>query len=52
MAATDDSAPNSATDNAPRRNPTIRDVARLAEVSIGTASKALNASGRLSLQTR
>lgn len=32
--------------------PTIRDVARLAEVSIGTASKALNANGRLSAETR
>jgi len=32
--------------------PTIRDVARLAEVSIGTASKALNASGRLRQETR
>lgn len=32
--------------------PTIRDVARIAEVSIGTASKALNAGGRLSQQTR
>ncbi|MET0597933.1 MAG: LacI family DNA-binding transcriptional regulator [Mesorhizobium sp.] len=32
--------------------PTIRDVARLAAVSIGTASKALNAGGRLSQQTR
>ena len=31
---------------------TIRDVARLAGVSIGTASKALNAGGRLSLETR
>ena len=31
---------------------TIRDVARLADVSIGTASKALNASGRLSAETR
>jgi LacI family transcriptional regulator len=35
-----------------RRTPTIRDVARLAEVSIGTASKALNANGRLSTETR
>jgi LacI family transcriptional regulator len=32
--------------------PTIRDVARLANVSIGTASKALNKSGRLSTETR
>jgi len=31
---------------------TIRDVARLAGVSIGTASKAMNASGRLSAETR
>ena len=31
---------------------TIRDVARRAGVSIGTASKALNASGRLSAETR
>lgn len=35
-----------------RHGPTIRDVARLAEVSIGTASKALNASGRLRQETR
>ncbi|MEP7240099.1 MAG: LacI family DNA-binding transcriptional regulator [Devosia sp.] len=32
--------------------PTIRDVARLADVSIGTASKALNANGRLKQETR
>lgn len=32
--------------------PTIRDVARLAGVSIGTASKALNANGRLKQETR
>jgi LacI family transcriptional regulator len=32
--------------------PTIRDVARLAEVSIGTVSKALNANGRLQQETR
>ena len=35
-----------------REHHTIRDVARLAGVSIGTASKALNASGRLSAETR
>jgi LacI family transcriptional regulator len=35
-----------------REHRTIRDVARLAGVSIGTASKALNASGRLSAETR
>src|SRR4029453_10436550 len=35
-----------------RVTPTIRDVARLAEVSIGTVSKALNASGRLQQETR
>ena len=32
--------------------PTIRDVARVAKVSIGTASKAMNANGRLSAETR
>lgn len=36
----------------PRGAPTIRDVARLAEVSIGTVSKALNSSGRLQQETR
>jgi LacI family transcriptional regulator len=36
----------------PRGAPTIRDVARLAEVSIGTVSKALNANGRLQQETR
>ena len=35
-----------------RGAPTIRDVARLAEVSIGTASKALNDNGRLRQETR
>jgi LacI family transcriptional regulator len=35
-----------------RGAPTIRDVARLADVSIGTASKALNANGRLRQETR
>jgi LacI family transcriptional regulator len=35
-----------------RANPTIRDVARAPNVSIGTVSKALNASGRLSAETR
>ena len=43
------------TQDGPRRNqstPTIRDVARLAEVSIGTASKAMNALGRMRQETR
>jgi LacI family transcriptional regulator len=35
-----------------RAAPTIRDVARIADVSIGTASKALNAGGRLRQETR
>jgi LacI family transcriptional regulator len=42
-------------DKAPQETaaaPTIRDVARLAGVSIGTASKALNANGRLRQETR
>jgi LacI family transcriptional regulator len=34
------------------RAPTIRDVARLAQVAISTASKALNKNGRLSQETR
>ena len=52
MADSDDSA-GPAPDLRPRGSPpTIRDVARLAEVSIGTASKAINANGRLSLETR
>src|SRR6478752_6629128 len=39
-------------DRGRRHGPTIRDVARLAGVSIGTASKALNANGRLKQETR
>lgn len=39
-------------DKSPNRRVTIRDVARLAEVSIGTASKAMNAGGRLRQETR
>ena len=35
-----------------RNSPTIRDVARIADVSIGTASKALNDNGRLRQETR
>jgi LacI family transcriptional regulator len=35
-----------------RKHPTIRDVASAAGVSLGTASKALNASGRLRQETR
>ena len=35
-----------------RHGPTIRDVARISGVAIGTASKALNQSGRLRQETR
>ncbi|MGV3491405.1 MAG: LacI family DNA-binding transcriptional regulator [Devosia sp.] len=42
----------SAHDRIGRHPPTIRDVARIAGVSIGTASKALNANGRLKQETR
>src|SRR3984885_9923711 len=45
------SAPSGDGDLAPRTR-TIHDVARLAGVSIGTVSKALNANGRLSAETR
>lgn len=46
-------SPTSLTGKPQKRTvPTIRDVARLAEVSIGTASKALNAGGRLKQETR
>jgi LacI family transcriptional regulator len=49
-----DSAPEGAPSNQPLQPGvrTLRDVARLAGVSIGAASKALNASGRLSAETR
>ena len=39
-------------DEAPAGAGTLRDVARLAGVSIGTASKAMNGGGRLSAETR
>jgi LacI family transcriptional regulator len=39
-------------DSLRRGAPTIRDLARISGVSIGTASKALNAGGRLSKETR
>jgi LacI family transcriptional regulator len=42
----------SATRGGARHPPTIHDVARLAKVSIGTVSKALNGNGRLSTDTR
>lgn len=47
-----DAPGNTRSDRRGRSGPTIRDVARLAEVSIGTASKALNDSGRLRQETR
>lgn len=47
-----DAADKPSSDRAGRHGPTIRDVARIAGVSIGTASKALNASGRLKQETR
>lgn len=40
------------TERTGRHGPTIRDVARIAGVSIGTASKALNQGGRLRQETR
>ena len=40
------------TERTGRHGPTIRDVARIAGVSIGTASKALNSNGRLRQETR
>jgi LacI family transcriptional regulator len=52
MVAPHDSPPAAPGSRQRDATPTIRDVARLAEVSIGTASKALNANGRLSLETR
>ncbi len=44
--------PRPSLDRSRRHGPTIRDVARLAGVSIGTASKALNSNGRLRQETR
>ncbi len=52
MASSDDIVPAAPEPRIRPATPTIRDVARLADVSIGTASKALNANGRLSLETR
>jgi LacI family transcriptional regulator len=47
-----DDTGNIRSDRKGRSGPTIRDVARLAEVSLGTASKALNDNGRLRQETR
>jgi LacI family transcriptional regulator len=47
-----DSLVPAAPGRAVNRPPTIHDVARLARVSIGTVSKAMNGNGRLSVETR
>jgi len=47
-----DQPPPAGTPRERRGAPTIRDVARIAGISIGTVSKALNGGGRLSKQTR
>ncbi|WP_439599554.1 LacI family DNA-binding transcriptional regulator [Devosia sp.] len=47
-----DAPPVPPNDRTGRHSPTIRDVARIAGVSIGTASKALNSNGRLRQETR
>ena len=46
------SAPAGAPPAMPTTAPTLRDVARVAEVSVGTASKALNEGGRMRQETR
>ena len=52
MSAADDNLPPAGGLRVQRGAATIRDVAQLAAVSIGTASKALNANGRLRQETR